>query len=196
MKLAYSLPTAKPYAFEFDVRRTALVIIDVQKDFVDPSGFGSIQCGSPEIFADVRSVVGRIKAALDASRSLGLHVVHTREGHRQDLADLPASKQYRQVNHPEGHHTLGIGEEGPMGRLLVRGEIGHGIVNELLPEPGEVVVDKSGKGGFWGTDLHRKLMARGITHLLFAGVTTEYVQPTSPDSSPYLVCTVSFAFGH
>jgi nicotinamidase-related amidase len=168
-----SLPNARPYAFQFDTKRTALVIIDVQKDFVDPAGFGSIQCGSPEIFAGVRSVVSRIKTVLDASRSLGIHVVHTREGHKPDLSDLPASKRYRQVNNPNGHHTLGIGEEGPMGKLLVRGEKGHGIVEELEPWPEEIVIDKSGKGSFWGTELHRKLMARGITHLLFTGVTTE-----------------------
>lgn len=184
MKLGYCLPTAKPYAFEFDARRTALVIIDVQKDFVDPSGFGSIQCGSPEIFAGVRSVVCRIKTVLDASRSLGIHVVHTREGHVPDLSDLPASKKYRQMNNPTGHHTLGIGEQGPMGRLLVRGEPGHGIVDELAPWPSETVVDKSGKGSFWATDLHRTLMARGITHLIFAGVTTEYVSPQLYALSP------------
>jgi nicotinamidase-related amidase len=173
MKPTYSLPTAKPYAFTFDPRRTALVIIDVQKDFVDPNGFGSVQCGSPEIFAGVRTVVGKIKTALDASRALGLQVVHTREGHCADLSDLPASKKYRQVNNTNGHHSLGIGEHGPMGRLLVRGEEGHGIVEELAPLAGEMVVDKSGKGSFWATDLHRKLVARGITHLLFTGVTTE-----------------------
>jgi len=173
MKSTYSLPTAKPYAFAFDPRRTALVIIDVQKDFVDPLGFGSIQCGSSEIFAGVRAVVGKIKTALDASRALGIHVVHTREGHRPDLSDLPASKKHRQVNNPNGHHSLGIGEQGPMGRLLVRGEEGHDIVEELAPLPSEIVIDKSGKGSFWATDLHRKLMARGITHLLFTGVTTE-----------------------
>jgi nicotinamidase-related amidase len=177
MKQTYSLPTAKPYAFTFDPNRTALVIIDVQKDFVDPAGFGSIQCGSPEIFAGVRTVVGKIKTALDSSRALGLHVVHTREGHRPDLSDLPASKKYRQVNNPIGHHCLGIGEQGPMGRLLVRGEEGHGIVEELAPLPGEIVIDKSGKGSFWATELHRKLMGRGITHLLFTGVTTEYIAP-------------------
>jgi len=173
MKPTCSLPTAQPYAFTFDPRRTALVIIDVQKDFVDPSGFGSIQCGSPKIFASVRAVVGKIKAALEASRALGLHVVHTREGHYVDLSDLTASKKYRQVNNPNGHHSLGIGEHGPMGRLLVRGEEGHGIVEELAPLTGEIVIDKSGKGSFWATDLHRKLMGRGITHLLFTGVTTE-----------------------
>lgn len=149
------------------------MIIDVQKDFVDPNGFGSVQCGSMEIFASVRNVVGKIKTALDASRALGLQIVHTREGHRGDLSDLPASKKYRQVNNSNGHHSLGIGEHGPMGRLLVRGEQGHGIVEELAPLTDEIVIDKSGKGSFWATDLHRKLMGRGITHLLFTGVTTE-----------------------
>jgi nicotinamidase-related amidase len=173
MVILMSLKNARPYEYRFDPRRAALVVIDVQKDFVDPAGFGSIQCGSPEIFAGVRAVVERIKPVLEASRSLGLHIVHTREGHRPDLADLPASKRYRQINSPSGHHTLGIGDQGPMGRLLVRGEKGHDIVEELYPRPGETVIDKSGKGSFWATDLHRKMMGKGITHLLFAGVTTE-----------------------
>ncbi|KAE9980846.1 hypothetical protein EG328_011982 [Venturia inaequalis] len=173
MGKSYSLDAAKPYRFTFEVERIALVIIDVQKDFVDPDGFGAIQCGSEEVFASVRDVVPRIKKVLDISRDIGLHVFHTREGHEADLSDLASSKRDRQVNSPNGHHTLGIGEKGPMGRLLVRGEEGHGIVEELAPVPGEVVVDKPGKGSFWGTDFHRKLMARGITHLLFCGVTTE-----------------------
>lgn len=169
----FTFNAAKPYGFVFDVERTALVIIDVQKDFVDPNGFGAIQCGSEVIFAGVREVVPKIKMVLDVSRDIGLHVFHTREGHEPDLSDLASSKRDRQVNSPHGHHTLGIGEKGSMGRLLVRGEEGHGIVEELAPVPGEVVIDKPGKGSFWGTDLHRKLMARGITHLLFCGVTTE-----------------------
>lgn len=173
MGRSYSLIAAKPYTFTFEVERTALVIIDVQKDFVDPDGFGAIQCGSEEIFASVRDVVPKIKKVLDMSRDMGLHVFHTREGHEPDLSDLASSKRDRQINSPHGHHTLGIGEKGPMGRLLVRGEGGHGIVEELGPVPGEVVVDKPGKGSFWGTEFHRKLMARGISHLLFCGVTTE-----------------------
>jgi nicotinamidase-related amidase len=168
-----SFDAAKPYRFSFDVQRTALVIIDVQKDFVDPNGFGAIQCGSAEIFAHVRDVVPKIKKVLEASREMGLHVFHTREGHEPNLSDLASSKRDRQINCPGGHHTLGIGQKGPMGRLLVRGEEGHGIVEELCPLPGEVVIDKPGKGSFWATDLHRKLMARGITHLLLCGVTTE-----------------------
>ncbi|QDS77340.1 hypothetical protein FKW77_005201 [Venturia effusa] len=123
MGKSYTLNAAKPYNFTFEVSRTALVIIDVQKDFVDPNGFGAIQCGSSEIFAGVRDVVPKIKKILDFAREIGLHVFHTREGHEPDLSDLAASKRDRQVNAPNGHHSLGIGEEGPMGRLLVRGEM-------------------------------------------------------------------------
>ena len=99
--------------------------------------------------------------------------MHTREGHLPDLSDLPASKRLRQTTAPNGHHTIGIGGPGPMGRLLVRGEYGHDIIDELRPLPGEVVIDKPGKGSFWETGYHRALLARGITHLLLAGVTTE-----------------------
>lgn len=165
--------TAKPYAYSFPKRHTALVLIDIQRDFVDPDGFGAIQCGDAAVFAGVRSVVATCKKALDAARSLGLAVVHTREGHLPDLSDLSAAKASRQIDAPGGHHTLGIGGQGPMGRLLVRGEHGHDIVDELRPRPGEVVVDKSGKGSFWATGLHRALMARGVTHLVLCGVTTE-----------------------
>ncbi|KAG0646829.1 Allophanate hydrolase [Hyphodiscus hymeniophilus] len=168
-----SLSNARPYAFNFPPATTALIIIDMQRDFVDPDGFGSIQCGNPEIFSAVRSIVPTIQKVLHASRAIGLHVFHTREGHRSDLSDLPATKKLRQVSAPNGHHTMGIGDQGPMGRLLVRGEWGHDIIDELKPLPGEVIIDKPGKGSFWGTELHRGLLARGITHLLFAGVTTE-----------------------
>lgn len=99
--------------------------------------------------------------------------MHTREGHLPDLSDLPASKRLRQTTAPNGHHTISIGGPGPMGRLLVRGEYGHDIIDELRPLPGEVVIDKPGKGSFWKTGFHRALLARGITHLLLAGVTTE-----------------------
>jgi nicotinamidase-related amidase len=168
-----SFPNARPYAFKFPPTTTALIIIDMQRDFVDPNGFGSIQCGNAEIFASVRNIVPTVRKVLEVSRSMGLQVIHTREGHRPDLSDLPAAKRLRQVSAPNGHHTMGIGDQGPMGRLLVRGEWGHDIVDELRPLPDEVVIDKPGKGSYWGTELHRILLARGITHLLFAGVTTE-----------------------
>jgi len=175
-----TLPGARPYAFSFPLRTTALVIIDIQRDFVDPGGFGSIQCGDPEIFAKARSIVPTVRRVLDVFRSSGATVIHTREGHQPDLADLPAAKRLRQISAPNGHHTLGIGDQGPMGRLLVRGEYGHDIVDELTPFPGEVVVDKPGKGSFWGTDIHRTLHSRGVTHLIFTGVTTEYDQALPP----------------
>lgn len=167
------LPNARPYSFTFPLASTALILIDIQRDFVDPGGFGEIQCGNSAIFSQARRIVPTVERVLDAFRSVDGHVVHTREGHRPDLADLPASKRMRQLGNPQGHHTFCIGEVGPMGRLLVRGEYGHDIVDELAPWPGEDVVDKPGKGSFWGTDLHRILLARGITHLIFAGVTTE-----------------------
>ena len=134
---------------------------------------GQIQCGNDDVFKKVRNIVPRTKQALEAARSLGLYVVHTREGHKPDLSDLPPSKRLRQISAPSGHHTMGIGDAGPMGRLLVRGEYGHDIIDELRPIPGEPVIDKPGKGSMWDTNLHRTLLARGITHLLFAGVTTE-----------------------
>lgn len=168
-----SLPNARPYAFQFPLSTTALIIIDIQRDFVDPGGFGEVQCGNDEIFSKARAIVPAVKRVLDAFRSFGGHVIHTREGHQPDLADLPASKRLRQISAPNGHHGIGIGDQGPMGRLLVRGEYGHDIIEELTPWPGETVIDKPGKGSFWGTDIHRVLLSRGITHLLFAGVTTE-----------------------
>ncbi|TIA53440.1 Isochorismatase hydrolase [Aureobasidium pullulans] len=167
------LPRAIPYAFRFRKESTALVIIDMQRDFLEPGGFGSIQCGDFEVFNRVRNIVPTVQRALETARKLGLHVMHTREGHLPDLSDLPASKRLRQTTAPNGHHTIGIGGPGPMGRLLVRGEYGHDVIDELRPLPGEVVIDKPGKGTFWKTGFHRALLARGITHLLLAGVTTD-----------------------
>ena len=168
-----SLPNAQPYSFNFPLAATAFIIIDMQRDFLEPDGFGSIQCGNPEIFSSVRGIVPTVQAVLEAARSIEMQVIHTREGHRSDLLDLPAAKKLRQISASNGHHTMAIGDKGPMGRLLVRGEWGHDIIDELAPHPGELVVDKPGKGSFWGTELHRLLLARGITHLIFAGVTTE-----------------------
>lgn len=168
------LPSARPYGYKFDPETTALVIIDMQRDFVDVNGFGMIQCGNDDVFKKVRAIVPRTQQVLGAARGLGMHVVHTREGHRSSAPkDLPASKRLRQISSPSGHHTMTIGDQGPMGKLLIRGEYGHDVIDELKPLPGEVVIDKPGKGSFWNTALHRALLARGITHLLFAGVTTE-----------------------
>lgn len=173
MNKTMELRSAKPYTFKFKTESTALILIDMQRDFLDPNGFGAIQCGNDEIFQSVRQIVPRTRQLLATARSLGLHVIHTREGHKPDLSDLPPAKRLRQTSAPSGQLTSGIGDDGPMGRLLVRGEYGHDIIDELRPYPGELIVDKPGKGSFWDTMLHRALLARGITHLLVGGVTTE-----------------------
>ncbi|KAL6872132.1 amidase signature enzyme [Trichoderma novae-zelandiae] len=171
--LTMKLPSARPCAFSFPPSTTAFVVIDMQRAFLDPNGFGSGVCGNPAIFSSTRKVVPNVRKALDAARRLGLHIVYTREGHLPNLADLPAAKRLRQTNAPSGGPSMGIGDEGPMGKLLVRGEKGHGIIDELRPWAGDSIVDKPGKGSFWGTGLHRLLLARGITHLILTGVTTE-----------------------
>ncbi|RFU80186.1 glutamyl-trnagln amidotransferase subunit a [Trichoderma arundinaceum] len=148
-------------------------MIDMQRDFLEPNGFGSIVCGNPTSFSSVRRIVPNIQRALEAARSVGMHVIYTREGHLPNLSDLPAAKRLRQVSAPNGGQFIGIGDEGPMGKLLVRGERGHDIIDEVKPYDGEPIIDKPGKGSFWGTGLHRRLLARGITHLILTGVTTE-----------------------
>lgn len=167
------LRNARPYAFSCPTATTALVIIDMQRDFLDPDGFGSVVCANPAAFSSVRKIVPNVQKALEAARSIGMHVIFTREGHLANLSDLPAAKRLRQMSGPKGSKSLGIGDEGPMGKLLVRGEKGHDIIDELKPYPGEPIIDKPGKGSFWGTEFHRLLLARGITHLILAGVTTE-----------------------
>jgi nicotinamidase-related amidase len=155
---------AQPYPFTFDLASTALVCIDFQRDFVEPGGFGESLGNDVSL---LRSTIEPTQAVLAAFRARGGMVIHTREGHRPDLADLFASKRDR------GNPSLRIGDEGPMGRLLVRGSRGHDIIPELAPIEGEVVLDKPGKGSFYGTDLETILRACGITHLVVTGVTTE-----------------------
>jgi biuret amidohydrolase len=160
------MPTvqAEPYEFEFDAERTALLIIDMQRDFVDPGGFGEALGNDVSL---LRAAIGPTRRVLDAARAAGMAVIHTREGHRPDLSDCPPSKRAR------GKLENGIGDPGPMGRILVRGEYGHDIVDELKPAPGEPVVDKPGKGAFYATDLDSMLRNRGIRQLVVCGVTTE-----------------------
>jgi len=160
------MPTirAEPYDFAFDPRTAALVIIDMQRDFVDPGGFGEALGNDVSL---LRKAVPAIRRLLDAARRAGLPVIHTREGHRPDLSDLWPAKKAR------GHHKTGIGDRGPMGRILVRGEFGHEIVDELMPLPGEPVVDKPGKGAFYATDFNEILKSRGVQQLMVCGVTTE-----------------------
>ncbi|KAH7908588.1 amidase signature domain-containing protein [Hygrophoropsis aurantiaca] len=162
---------AKPYAYSFPPRHTALVIIDMQRDFLLPTGFGEIQGGDLKA---VNECISPTKALLDLFRSVGMQVLHTREGHVPDLSDCPSSKLVRQAAAPGNtQHGLIIGDKGEMGRLLTRGEYGHDIISELKPLRREVVIDKPGKGSFWSTDLMEKLRARAITHLIVTGVTTE-----------------------
>jgi biuret amidohydrolase len=155
---------AQPYPFAFDPASAALVIIDMQRDFLEPGGFGAALGNDVAL---LRSAIDPTRRVLVACRAAGIMVVHTREGHRPDLSDLAPAKRVR------GNHAKGIGDHGPMGRILVRGEDGHDIVAELAPAPGEPVVDKPGKGAFYATDLEAMLRGRGIAQLLVCGVTTE-----------------------
>ncbi len=155
---------AEPYEFEFEPRSCALVIVDMQRDFVDPGGFGEALGNDVSL---LRKAIKPTQTVLEAARRKKMLVIHTREGHRPDLSDLPQSKKLR------GHLKTGIGDKGPMGRILVRGEYGHDIVDDLKPAPGEPVVDKPGKGAFYATDLDSMLHNRGIHSLVVCGVTTE-----------------------
>ncbi len=155
---------AEPAAVTVVPARTALLVIDMQRDFLEPGGFGA-SLGND--VARLTPAVEGCAAALAVARGAGLLVIHTREGHRSDLADAPPAKVER------GAPSLRIGDPGPMGRILVRGEPGHDIVERLYPEPGEPVLDKPGKGAFFQTDLDLMLRNRGIDTLLVGGVTTE-----------------------
>ncbi len=161
---------AKPFDFGFELPHTALVIIDMQRDFVEPGGFGESLGNDVGL---LQAIVPTCRAVLDAWRAAGGFVVHTREAHRPDLSDCPPAKRLR------GSPTLRIGDRGPMGRILVAGEPGNQIVAALAPVDGELVVDKPGKGAFYATGLHETLQRRGITHLVFMGVTTEVCVQTS-----------------
>jgi nicotinamidase-related amidase len=155
---------AEPRPLPIDVDRTALVIIDMQRDFLEPGGFGEALGND---VSRLNAAVGPIRALLETARARGMFVVHTREGHRPDMADAPKAKVER------GAPSLRIGDTGPMGRILIRGEPGHDIVRELYPRPGESVIDKPGKGAFFATDLHLLLQNKGIENLIVCGVTTE-----------------------
>ncbi|MGH8633166.1 MAG: cysteine hydrolase family protein [Burkholderiales bacterium] len=161
---------AEPYELEFDPKTTALLIIDMQRDFVMPGGFGEALGND---VTPLQATIAPTKRVLEAARKKGMLVIHTREGHRPDLTDCPPTKLVR------GRGKTRIGDVGPMGRILVRGEIGHDIVPELYPAPGEPVIDKPGKGAFHATDLDLILHDRGIKTLIVCGVTTEVCVNTS-----------------
>ncbi|MGA2447533.1 MAG: isochorismatase family cysteine hydrolase [Polyangiaceae bacterium] len=155
---------AEPEALAIDVDRTAVVMIDMQRDFLEPGGFGETLGNDVSLLG---AAVKPCAALLDAARAKGMLIVHTREGHRPDLSDAPRAKVER------GDPRLRIGAVGPMGRILVRGEAGHDIIPDLYPKPGEVVVDKPGKGAFYATDLQAILHKHGAENLIVCGVTTE-----------------------
>jgi biuret amidohydrolase len=161
---------AEPYPFELNPGKAALLIIDMQRDFLEPGGFGSALGNDVSL---LRRTIEPTRRLLDAARAAGLPVIHTREGHRADLADLPPAKKAR------GRLATGIGDPGPKGRILVRGEEGHDIIPELYPLPGEPVIDKPGKGAFHATDLEAILKNLGIGQLIVCGVTTEVCVNTS-----------------
>jgi nicotinamidase-related amidase len=155
---------AMPYPFVFDLSSTALVIIDMQRDFVEPNGFGQTLGNDVSMLAPVVPVLAEVLAA---ARTAGMLVVHTREGHLPDLSDCPPAKLLR------GKPSARIGDPGPNGRILIRGERGHDIIDELYPVDGEPVIDKPGKGAFYGTDFGTVLADHKITSLVVTGVTTE-----------------------
>jgi len=155
---------ADPAALAVDLETAALIIIDMQRDFLEPGGFGEALGND---VSRLRAAVEPCAAALAAAREFGMLVIHTREGHRPDLSDAPPHKVER------GDPATRIGAKGPMGRILIRGEPGHDIIPELYPRDGEPVIDKPGKGAFYQTDLELMLRNRGIDTLFVAGVTTE-----------------------
>lgn len=165
---------AQPFAYSFDPATTALIVIDMQRDFVEPHGFGEALGNDVSL---LRRAIDPCRRLLDAARRAGLFVVHTREGHRPDLSNCPAAKLTR------GGKTF-IGQQGTMGRILIQGEPGHDIIPELYPQAGEPIIDKPGKGAFFATDLHLILQGRGIRSLIICGVTTEVcVQTTAREAN-------------
>ena len=161
---------ALPFAFAFRPRTTALIVIDMQRDFAEPGGFGA-SLGND--VSRVTAIVPTVKRLIEGFRSAGLPVIHTMECHKPDLSDLPPAKRDR------GNPSIRIGDAGPMGRVLIAGEPGTAILDELSPLPGEIVIEKPGKGAFYATGLGDDLKRIGVRQLVFAGVTTEVCVQTT-----------------
>ena len=155
---------AEPESIIIDTDLTAIIVIDMQRDFLEPGGFGESLGNDVSL---LQKAVGPIGRLLEAARDLGMYIIHTREGHLPDLSDAPKAKIER------GAPSIRIGAMGPMGRILIRGEKGHGIIEALQPLPGEYIIDKPGKGAFYATELGDLLKQKKIESLIVCGVTTE-----------------------
>ncbi len=161
---------AEPFTFHLEPRQTALVVIDMQRDFVERGGFGETLGND---VTRLQAIVPKVAALIGLFRRKRWPIIHTRECHKPDLSDCPPAKRLR------GDPTLRIGDHGPMGRVLVADAPGAAIIEACAPAPGEIVIDKPGKGMFYATDVQARLDALGVTHLVFAGVTTEVCVQTS-----------------
>ena len=161
---------ARPFDFPFDPGTLGLVVIDMQRDFIEPGGFGASLGNDVSL---LQAIIPTTHRLMTGFRKAGLPVIHTRECHRPDLSDLPPAKRNR------GNPGLRIGDPGPMGRILIAGEPGADIIADLAPLPGEIVIDKPGKGAFYATDLAHHLQRLGLRQLVFAGVTTEVCVQTT-----------------
>ncbi|MGV8985964.1 MAG: cysteine hydrolase family protein [Cypionkella sp.] len=164
------IANAQPFAFDFDPATTALIVIDMQRDFMEPGGFGDTLGNDVSL---LRAIIPTAAALIAGCRAAGVPVIHTRECHLPDLSDCPPAKRLR------GKPSTRIGDPGPMGRILIAGEPGAEIIPELFPIPGEIVIDKPGKGAFYATTLPNALARMGIETLLLAGVTTEVCVQTT-----------------
>jgi nicotinamidase-related amidase len=161
---------AQPFAFEFQSNMLALIVIDMQRDFAEPGGFGA-SLGND--VSRIAAIVPMVRTLIDGFRRAQMPVIHTMECHRPDLSDCPPAKRNR------GKPVLRIGDEGPMGRVLITGEPGTAILDEVAPQPGEIVIEKPGKGAFYATNLGAELQHLGIAQLVFAGITTEVCVQTT-----------------